>query len=389
MGFLNFLHGKKDNESATVLKMVTERGNSFYKWDGKLYRSETVRACIRPLAKAVGKMPLKHIRREGNDIKIFPEPYMRFLLKEPNPFMSGQMMKEKMITQLALNNNSFTLIMRDGLGMPIGLYPIPAVSAEAIYINGELYLKFLYENGKQNTFPYSDIIHLRNDFNNNDIFGDSACEALSDLMELMGTVDSGISKAIKNSGIIQWLLKFNTSLRKEDVKKNVEEFVANYMSVSSSTFGAAGIDSKVDAQRIEPKDYVPNSTITQKLTDRLYAFFNTNEKIVRSQATEDDWNSYYELVVEPIAIQLSEEFTRKLFSRKQRGFGNEIMCEASNLAFASLKTKLGLQAMVDRGALTPNEWRASFNLAPVEGGDVPLRRKDTGTVKESGEINED
>lgn len=36
--------------------------------------------------------------------------------------------------------------------------------------------------------------------------------------------------------------------------------------------------------------------------------------------------------------------------------------------------------MVDRGAMTPNEWREVLNLPPVEGGDKPLRRLDTVTV---------
>lgn len=48
-------------------------------------------------------------------------------------------------------------------------------------------------------------------------------------------------------------------MRAEDLKKNVQEFVDNYLSVSSSTFGAAGVDAKADAIRIEPKDYVPNA----------------------------------------------------------------------------------------------------------------------------------
>ena len=34
---------------------------------------------------------------------------------------------------------------------------------------------------------------------------------------------------------------------------------------------------------------------------------------------------YYESEIEPIAMQLSSEFTRKLFTRKQRGFGNKII----------------------------------------------------------------
>jgi hypothetical protein len=46
-------------------------------------------------------------------------------------------------------------------------------------------------------------------------------------------------------------------------------------------------------------------------------------------------------------------------------------------------------ALVDRGAMTPNQWREIFNMAPIEGGDVPIRRLDTAPtntapVKEEG-----
>lgn len=377
-------------KKTSYMTMVTERGNGFYQWDGKLYHSDIIRACIRPQAKAIGKLAAKHIRVNAAGIKTNPEPYIRFLLEEPNPFMSGQVMQEKIATQLALNNNAFVLILRDEFGYPCGLYPIPATAAEAIFTDGLLFLKFFFDNGKQAVFDYRDIIHLRNDFNNNDIFGESPAKALTSLMEVVGTTDRGIINAIKNSGVVSWLLKFNSTIRPEDLKKNVEEFVKNYLSVDGGGIGAAGVDAKADAIRIEPKDYVPNAAVSDRTTKRLYAFFNTNEKIVQSIATEDEWNTFYELVIEPLALQMSNEFTRKLFTRNERGFGNSIIFEASNLSCASLSTKLALQAMVDRGALTPNEWRATMNLAPVEGGDKPLRRKDTGiAVEEGGENNED
>lgn len=376
---------KRYKNETRYMTMVTDQGNGYYKWDGKLYRSDIVRSCIRPYAKAMGKMIAKHIRKANGKIEVFPEPYIEFLLEEPNPYMTGQVMQEKVAVQLKLNNNAFILILRDAFGMPCGLYPIPAVSAETVYVNDRLYLKFIFDNGKQSIIDYADIIHLRNDFYNNDLFGDSPAAALCDLMELVGTVDKGIIKAIKNSGIVRWLLKFTTAMRPEDLKKNVQQFVDNYLSVDSSTFGAAGVDSKADAIRIEPKDYVPNAAISGKIIERIYSFFNTNEKIIKSTADEDEWNSYFEMVLEPEGMQWSGEYTRKLFSRRQRGCGNEIVFESSNLSCASLQTKLALQAMVDRGALTPNEWRATMNLAPVEGGDVPLRRKDTGIVTEGGE----
>ena len=149
---------------------------------------------------------------------------------------------------------------------------------------------------------------------------------------------------------------------------------------TTNSIGVAATDAKADVVRVESKDYVPNAAQMDRTTKRIYSFFNTNEKIIQSSYNEDDWNAYYEAEIEPVVIDLSMEYTRKLFSRRERGFGNKITFEASNLATASMSTKLGLQAMVDRGALTPNEWRAVLNLAPVEGGNEVIRRLDTATV---------
>lgn len=389
MGILSKFKNK--STTATRFEMITDRGNGYFAWNGKLYKSDIIRACIRPKAKAVGKLVAKHIRETikadgSTDLKVNPDVYMRFLLEEPNPYMTGQMLQEKVTTQLQLNNNAFIYINRDENEYANELYPIPCVSAEAIYNSlGELFLKCTMRNGKTVTYPYADIIHLRQDYNENDIFGESPREALLPLMEIVNTTDQGIVKAIRNSGIIKWLLKFNQSLRPEDLKKQTQDFTDNFLTIDN-TGGAAGIDSKADAKQIEPKDYVPNAAQMDRTILRLYSFFGTNDKIVQSKYNEDEWNSYYEAEIEPLAMQLSGEYTRKLFNRRERGFGNSIIFEASNLQYASMSTKLQLLQMVDRGALTPNEWRKILGgLAPVEGGDMPVRRLDTAIVGKGGE----
>lgn len=200
------------------------------------------------------------------------------------------------------------------------------------------------------------------------------------MMEVIGTIDKGIVRAIKNSGVVRWLLKYTASMRDEDIKRNVQSFVDNYLAVETDSFGAAGVDSKADVQRIEPKDYVPNAAITDRTIERIYSFFNTNKKIVQSAYNEDEWTAYYEAEIEPVVVQMHQTYTVRIFSRKERGFGNRITFEANNLQCASLTTKLAFQAMVDRGAMTPNEWRATMNMAPVPGGDKPIRRLDTQVV---------
>jgi phage portal protein BeeE len=128
----------------------------------------------------------------------------------------------------------------------------------------------------------------------------------------------------------------------------------------------------------------------KELRDAVFRYFGVNENVVMGRYDEDEYNAFYESVLEPIAVQASLEFTSKLFTQREQGHGNEIIFESNRLQYASVTTKLALMQMVDRGALTPNEWREAFNLAPVDGGDKPIRRLDTRpTDEDSGGDDDD
>ena len=250
-------------------------------------------------------------------------------------------------------------------------------------INGDLFLKFYFNNGKDIVLPYSSIIHIRKDFNESDIFGESPAKSLSSLMEVINTTDQGVVKAIKNSAVVKWILKFKSVLKKDDVRQQVKDFVNEYLSIDSENGGAAASDPRYDIEQVKPESYIPNAAQMDKSVQRLYSFFNVNEDIVQSNFTEDQWNAFYESEIEPVAMQLSNEFTRKIFTKRERQQGNRIIFEASSLQYASMSTKLNLVQMVDRGAMTPNEWRKVMNLAPIEGGEKPVRRLDTAVVDDS------
>ncbi len=370
--------------------MVSFDGNAFA-WNGNLYKSDIVMSAIRPYVNAMGKAVGKHIMETvdsngARDIRVNPEPYMRFLLEEPNPIMTGQKYQEWMAACLKINNHAFSLIVRDENGLPLALYPVNATMAVAEYDKtGRLFIRFYMYNGKVFVFPYSDLIHLRGDMTVGDFWGGSKADQLVPLMEKIGTIDRGIINAIKSSAVIRWLLKFSNALRPEDLKAKANEFAEQFLQAGTG-IGVAATDSKSEAIQIKPTDYVPNSTHTEQTVSRFYAALNTNKSIVTSDYTEDQWNAYYEAQVEPDIIQFGLEHTRKLFTRKKRSFGNYLMWESANLSTASMNTKLNLKEMVDRGAMTPNEWRSTFNMAPLPGGDKPIRRLDTAVV-ESEEVN--
>ena len=79
MGFLkNLLTNITTTKRVSTVQMVQERGNGFYSYNGKMYQSDIVRACIRPKIKAIGKLTAKHIREtvtaSARKIAVNPEP---------------------------------------------------------------------------------------------------------------------------------------------------------------------------------------------------------------------------------------------------------------------------------------------------------------------------
>lgn len=369
-------------------ELISSSDSTFYPWNGRAFESDIVRAAIRPKANAIGKLNAKHVRGSGEAMKINPEPYIKAILEEPNPYMSMQDFLTKMTFQRELNHNAFAYVKRNEMGYPLEIYPIPYSGIELLEKAGEVFLRFQFWNGQQITVPYVDLIHLRKDFNSNDFFGDKGTKALKDIMEVITTTDQGIVAAVKTSAVIKWILKFKSVLKPEDIDEQLKKFTKNYLSMAN-TGGAAASDPRYDLEQVKDNSYVPNAAQMDRSVQRLYSYFGVNDAIVQGKWTEDQWNAFYEAEIEPIVIQLSNAFTRAFFTKQKRAMGNKIIFEANSLQYASMDTKLKLVAMVDRGAMIPNEWREVLNMGPIEGGDKPIRRLDTAEVGKTEPIKKE
>lgn len=382
MGLFSNLFKRDDKPTVSpTYRMVVSEGNGFFSWNGNLYQSDIIRSIVRTKSQAVGKAIAKHVR---NDVP-YPDIYMKLLLKQPNPVMTGQMLQEKLATMLELNNNAFALILRDGNGFPTAIYPISSVTSFEGIIDkqGTVYVRFYMKQGIIYTFRYSDLIHLRKDYSDNEIFGTPLDGTLTDLMDVVNSADKGIVKAVENSNAIRWLLQYNTSIRPDDLKKQTKQFADNYLSTESDSFGVAAVDSKAEAKQVQVNPYVPGKDQLTNVTERIYSLFNINQSIIQSNYNENQWISFYESQIEPVLMQLSDQFTLKLFNTRQQAFGNEIIFESSSMTYASMQTKLSLVNFADRGILSPNEIRSYFNLPPREGGDEFILRKDTGKANDN------
>ena len=201
MNIRNLFKPKQNNQHVEQIRLVQQSGNSYISFRGRLYHSDIVLACIRPKVKEVGKLVAKHIREsldeEGHtQLTVNPDFNLKMLLEEPNPLMSGQQMQEKLTMQVCLNSNAYALISRNENGVPISLYPLAPRSVDAFY-KPDLWLRFWNDNGQSVEYPYTDIIHIRQDFNENDVFGTPIAPVLIPLLDVVKITDQGVINAIK------------------------------------------------------------------------------------------------------------------------------------------------------------------------------------------------
>lgn len=346
-----------------------------------IYANDTVRSCIRTLAEHSSKANVKVIRRiDGNRID-GDAKLQRLIQYRPNMYMNGKDFLYKVRTLLEINNVVFIYIMRDDTMKCIGLYPMPNATYEALEIGGRLYIKFSFSNGSTMTHAWDDLAVLRKDYNTSDIFGDTNDAILSSL-NLLTTTNEGMANAIKSTANLRGILKSTKAmLSDEDVKRNKERFVQDYMNLTN-TSGIASLDATQDFTALNITPQMANYKSVEELRLNIYRYFGMNEDIVMSRANADIREAFYEAKIETFLLALSLELTNKIFTGRAIGYGNEVMFEANRMSFMSQEQKMALVAMVDRGAMTPNEWREALNLAPISGGDVPIRRLDTAPTSQ-------
>lgn len=357
-----------EDKSFTQYQMMSGFTPVFTGFGTDAYASDVVRSVVHAIASSAAKLKPKHIRRLDNQIKLQQSKVERLLSVRPNPLNNAYDFYYKIVTQLLMRNNAFILIQTNGYHIT-GFYPIVSQTAEMLEYQNEIYLRFWFANGKKMTVPYDEVIHLRRFFNDSDMFGDSNDKALLPTLELINTTNQGIANAVKTSAFLRGLLKFTGMIKPEDMKKQRDIFVADYLDVNNNG-GIAATDQKADYVELKTDPKMVDAKQMALIESKVYKYFNVNEKIVMSTYSEEDWNAFYESVLEPLALQMSLEFTSKLFTENEQAHGNEIIFEANRLQYASNKTKIEVVTMmVDRAMMSLNQGLEVFNMAPVEDGD--------------------
>ncbi len=333
-----------------------------------IYASDDVRTAIRALSEHTSKA-----NPRCTDKRI-----ERLLQLNPNKYMNGKDFLAKVRNILEVKNTAFVYIERDDTNKVIGFYPVPYQNFTALEYKNGLFIQFEFEGNATNNLviPWEDLAVLRKDFLKSDISGEDN-RPLFRPLEVVNTMDKGLENAVKSTANLRGIIKSTKAmLSPDDIRKQKEQFVADYLNINNEG-GIASLDATQEFKEINLKPTTASAEEQDTYRERIYRYFGVNEKIIKSSYSESEYDSFYESRIEPVLVALSLEFTRKIFTDREISFGAEVWYESNRLQFASAKTKISMVALVDRGLMTPNEYRALFNMAPYDGGDEFVLRLDT------------
>ncbi len=369
--------------TAETLELVEGNKAVFTPYKGDFHNDPDVLACVDAIARNGAKMHPRHIRNFKGKLETPKDDIYKLLAKQPNEIQNAFTFYYQIISNLELYNNAFIYMSRDENNKLVGLYPLDFNEVKLYEYQDKIFVQFKFGRSKTRYVPYSDCIHLTRLIGADGMFGKSQ-QPLIKILDIKHSLDEGLINAIQTTMSIKGIIRSTKALLKpEDVKKMRDQFVDDFVGKHNKS-GIGGLDASNEFIPVNVNPTTATDGTVKKIDDKILNYFGVNESIIQSKYTEDEWNAFYESVLEPIGLQMSLEFTNKIFTPTEKNFGNEILFESNRLQYASNKTKIELVRYASN-LMTINEQREVFNLAPIEGGDVFLIDQNHTMNEEIGE----
>lgn len=362
-----------DSNKYTNAQLINSYTNFITNYNAEIYNDLAVRSCVDTIARHVAKLKPVHIIQDDNGRNTQKSSINSLLANRPNIYMSTSDFLYKVASQLLYYGNAFVYIQKDNKQNINGFYPIDFTSCELKEYDNNLYLKFNFNNAKNIVIPYTDIIHIRRNYSTHDLLGQDAYKPLLETLTNLSKSRQSISNKVENGGKISGILKLSGMVSQSEWKTKAELFADWFKSSTSKSGGVATIDSTADFIPVSTKAESAEEAQLKYLQSEVYSYFGINEAIVNGSYNETEWQAFYESIIEGIKIQLSQEFTAKVFTDSERKYGNIIDFNSNRLTYASTTNKVNMvKELGALGLLTTNEARELFDLPPVEDGDKRL-----------------
>ncbi len=246
---------------------------------------------------------------------------------------------------------------------------------------GKIYIKFILD-GDEKVVDYDEIILITRNAKPSTLLG-QASKAADPILKVIQTQYEGIEQAIIQSAYIRFVIQSPSPLKLEERKRRAKEFADAYL--GSDSVGVAYVDGAQQLTRVDSQAQYVKAKEMQLFKEVIYELLGSNEKILKSMYSEDEFQSYYESSLEPYVLKLSVELTNKLLTQGEIEKGSEITIDVDRLQTASLKTRVMIaDRYLKLPVMIPNVVSDLLFLPKSENGDKEYR-----TLNYKEEITDD
>ena len=382
----------KQPSTSTEIEIIDGRKAVFTRYNGDFVNDPDVITCVDTIARNAAKMHPVHLSDFAGKKRREQDKISNYVAKKPNELQNAYKFYYQVVSNLFFYNDSIIYVQRDENYKLTGLYPLDFSEGKFYEHQGKIWVKFKFGRKKERFVPYSDCIHLTR-FNDLDGLVGGSQRPLVKVLSFKHVLDEGIINAIKTTQSIRGILKSTKSILKpEDVKKMRDQFVKDFMDADNTT-GIGGLDATTTFDPVELKPTVATAEQAKSIDNKILSYFGLNENIIQSKYNEDEWNAFYESVLEPIGIQMSLEFTDKIFTPTEKNYGHEIIFESNRLQYASNKTKIEI-LRYGGNIFYVDELREVFNMAPLPDGEgqkilIDQNHQQNNNIDDSNDENEE
>ncbi|MBQ3326168.1 MAG: phage portal protein [Clostridia bacterium] len=349
----------------------------FTQFGTNIYASDVVQQALKCIVDEMKKLNPTHIRRKGSD----PIPVtgnVQDVLNDPNDLMTTSELIEKTVWLLLLNYNAFLVPTYYTWQDPEtgaerrryeALYPINPTEVDFIEdAAGRLFVRFRFLNGYDTTIPYSDVIHIKYNYAVNQFMGGNEAGqpehgALLQTLELNKTLLEGVAKAMKASYAVNGVVKYNTLLDDGKTEAAVQELERKLRANES---GFLPLDLKADFIPLPHTSAIVDKDTLEFVDEKILRNWGVPLPILTGDYTKEQYEAFYQKTLEPLIIAISQAFTKKLFTQRERAFGNRIELYPKDLIFMTVSQTLEMiNNLSPTGALYENEKRVFLGLRPL------------------------
>lgn len=342
-----------------------------------IYISDVVQQALKCIVDEMKKLTPKHVRYVNSD----PVPVkstVQDVLEDPNPIMTTSEFLEKVYYLLLMNYNAFIIPtyytwIDENTGVERRYYENlwPVNPAEVDFIEdptGRLFVKFWFRNGDSTTFLYDNIIHLKynysvNEFMGGNEFGQPEHRPLLNTLQLNDDLLKGVAKAMKASYAINGVIKSPTVVDENALNAKLVEMERK---LARSESGFLSLDLKTDFTPLERKTSIVDNDVLKFVDEKILRTWGISLAILTGDYTKEQYEAFYQKALEPLIKTGKQAFTKKLFTKREKAFGNRIEFYPEELIFMTMSQKLEMvQQLAPTGGLFENEKRNIFGMVPL------------------------